>query len=303
MTPVASPLDVWIDADCAIGVPESDVDDAFALVQAFHSPELAVRGVSATFGNAPLERTLPLAREVVARFGPAGVAVAAGAASKADLGGDLPAVGAIAAALVERPLSILALGPVTTIATLLQRRPELVPRVREIVCVAGRRRGQCFHSTPAQPEPFPDFNFECDPAAMRVLLESPIALTLAPWEVSSQVWLTAADLDALAASGAAGAYLAAGARAWLALWQERFRADGFNPFDTLAVAWLTHPELIEHLEVRLAIEPDPERPDGPPLLVAEPGGAAGRRARYCARPDRDFKALLLARLAASGARP
>ena len=57
----AAPLDVWIDTDTAIGVPGADVDDGLALVQAFHSPELVVRGVSSVYGNAPLESTHPIA--------------------------------------------------------------------------------------------------------------------------------------------------------------------------------------------------------------------------------------------------
>ncbi len=65
--------EVWIDTDTAIGVPGADVDDGLALIQAFHSPELRVRGVSAVFGNAPLATTHPIASEVVERFGPPAV--------------------------------------------------------------------------------------------------------------------------------------------------------------------------------------------------------------------------------------
>ena len=37
---------VWMDVDPAAGLEGKDVDDALALIQAFHSPELDVRGVS-----------------------------------------------------------------------------------------------------------------------------------------------------------------------------------------------------------------------------------------------------------------
>src|SRR3954470_3215985 len=75
---------VWIDTDPAIGEPERDVDDGLALVQAFHSPELDIRGVSVVFGNAPLERGLPIARRLVHDFGPAGLKVFGGAAKASD---------------------------------------------------------------------------------------------------------------------------------------------------------------------------------------------------------------------------
>jgi hypothetical protein len=55
------PVPVWLDTDPAIGEPDRDVDDGVALVQAFRSPELDIRGVSVVFGNAPLDRGMPIA--------------------------------------------------------------------------------------------------------------------------------------------------------------------------------------------------------------------------------------------------
>ena len=47
-------LPVWIDTDPSIRPGGYEVDDGFALIQAFHSPELSIRGVSLVFGNEPL---------------------------------------------------------------------------------------------------------------------------------------------------------------------------------------------------------------------------------------------------------
>jgi pyrimidine-specific ribonucleoside hydrolase len=213
----------------------------------------------------------------------------------------------MATALAETPLHVLALGPLTNVASLLALHPELASRIESIVMVAARRPGLEFFSTETQPEPFPDFNFECDPAAVQVVLDSRAELVFAPWEVSSHVWLTADDLDTLAKTGEAGAYLAEQSRGWLRIWTDELGAAGFNPFDTLAVAWLTHPELIESFAGPVWIEAaaassDDERAQ-PELLV---GAAAdlrpqSRRACYCQRPHSDFKAVLLERLAARGA--
>lgn len=290
--------DVWIDTDPAIGVEDADVDDGLALVQAFNSPELLVHGVSAVFGNAPLAQTFPIAVEVVARFGPRGLPVARGAASAGELGEDTDAVAAMASTLAARPLAILALGPLTNVGSLLVRHPELAARIDSIVCVAGRRPRQVFRSGPSQREPFPDLNFECDPAAMRVILESAVPLVLAPWEVSSGVWIDGGDLDGL--GGDAGAWLTARSRPWLAMWQRELGTTGFNPFDCLAVAWLTHPELLERFAARVWIEDGPDdRPSHagetkPYLLVEETTDAA--RAIYCHRARPALKTLLLERL-------
>ncbi len=315
--PSAPPIDVWLDVDPAAGLPEQEVDDALAMIQAFHSPELRVRGVSVVYGNAPLAEALPIARDVAARFGPPGLRVHAGAAAREALGASNAAVEALAGALRERPLTIVALGPLTTIATVVMRHPALHHRVERIVVVAGRRRGQEFRASAVQPEPFPDFNFENDAEAAAAILAAAIPVVLAPWEVASHLWITSADLDALATTGGSGAWLATACRSWLEVWRRRFHVDGFNPFDTLAVSWVTHPQLIEHREAAVAIEPAPARatraataaPGAPTSaatapklqshlqLIADPDRAGGRRAVYCCKPKPELKEILLDRLA------
>src|ERR687897_1658469 len=116
-----SKIPVWIDTDPAVGEPERDVDDGLALIQAFNSPELAIRGISVVFGNAPLDRGLPIARQLVRDFGPPGVRVFAGAAAAGDLGTETEASRALTGALRSEPLTILALGPATNVATVLRR--------------------------------------------------------------------------------------------------------------------------------------------------------------------------------------
>jgi pyrimidine-specific ribonucleoside hydrolase len=303
-----APIDVWIDTDTAIGIPGADVDDGLALVQAFHSPELIVRGISSVFGNAPLEQTHPIATEVVERFGPAGLEVARGASSAGELGQASPAAEALSDALRERPLHLVALGPVTNLASAFMLDHELAGRVLSLTMVAARRPGQHFLSVPDQPTPFPDLNFDCDPTGMHVLLNSGVPLVFAPWEVSSHVWIEAADLDQLEAGGGPGAYIAEHSRPWLAIWQEQLRAPGFNPFDTLAIAWLTHPHWLEHFHCGVWIEeaPDDTAPEDaqaagaakPHLLVDADRSHDLRKAIYCHRPSTEFKSMLLERLIA-----
>ena len=296
-------MDVWIDTDPAIGIPNCDVDDGLALIQAFHSPELHVRGVSAVFGNAPLKEAYPLAREVCSLFGPKGLLVLPGATSKDELAHENAAVRGLASALELAPLTVLALGPLTNIGSLLALRPDLAPRIESIVMVAARRPGLEFFSTKTQKDPFPDFNFECDPKAMQHVLDSDIDIVFAPWEVSSHAWLTAEDLDALALASESGAYIAERSRQWLSVWTDSLGAPGFNPFDTLAVAWLTHPEMMECFTGPVWIEEAPSV-GATPLLHVDPeprGTERARRALYCQRPSPDFKPMLLSRLRAPAA--
>lgn len=153
--------------------------------------------------------------------------------------------GQLSCELTDRALSGQ-IGPVTNVGTLLQLHPELAPRVQSIVMVAARRPGQSFVSSQGngqQQTPHPDLNFDCDVDAMRLLLDTEVPLVFAPWEVSDKVWLTRDDLDALAnTESEAAQYLAHHSRSWLESWVSMIGFAGFNPFDSLAVAAISHPE-------------------------------------------------------------
>lgn len=240
MTPLVLALlavqPVWIDADPSVARGGHEIDDGFALAQAFSADRLAIRGVSIVYGNAPLETAGRIGREMVERFGPRGLRVYEGASSAADLGRETDATRALAAALRKERLTVLALGPGTNVASVLRLHPELARRMRQIIAVAGRRPGQVF-TVGNSTRPLRDFNFENDREAFQVILESGVPLVLTPFEISSKVWIRKADLDRLRGRPAID-YLYEPAMDWLALWKRDFGADGFNPFDTLAVGYL-----------------------------------------------------------------
>ena len=225
---------VWIDSDPSAAPGGHEVDDAIALLQAFGAPELDIRGISIVFGNTDLVTASRIGREITSKFGPRGLGVHDGAAGPDGLGIETEASRALVRELKQTRLTILALGPLTNVATVVRNRPELAGRIAEVVAVAGRRPGQRFTSGPAQKIPFRDLNFELDPEAFRVLLASGVSIVLAPWEVSSKVWLTRAGLEAAAKHSGGVAWLLPAVDDWLSLWHREFGTDGFNPFDALA---------------------------------------------------------------------
>lgn len=299
---------VWIDTDPAMGEPERDVDDGLALIQAFHSPELDIKGVSVVFGNAPLDRGLPIAQRLVREFGPSGLTVFSGAAAASDTLVETAASQAIADALRRSPMTILALGPAANIATVLARHPELKSRITRVIAVAGRRPGQRFTTGTTNTQGHRDFNFELDPRAFQVLLDSRVELVLAPFEISSKIWLDARDLDRLGAAGSPSARaIVAPAREWLSLWARLFGVGGFNPFDTLAVAYAISSDgfRCERLPARIETLADDVTEPGvqgvrverkPYLLAANSLRGARARVTYCATAPAGFKEDLLARL-------
>jgi len=298
---------VWIDTDPAVGVPGRDVDDGFALIQAFRSPELEIRGVSVVFGNASLEQGLPIARRLVADHAMPNIAVTGGAAVADQLGEETDASRALADALGREALTVLMLGPATNIATVLLNHPELSRNAVRVIAVAGRRPGQRFVTGTTGAPGHRDFNFESDPAAFQVLLDSGVPLVLAPFEISSKIWIGAADLDRFEAGPASARALAAPSRPWLELWQNRWDVDGFNPFDTLAVGYAVSSDGFECETLSLQIQmlpddvTDPGEPNAAvavkPYLIASPtNGHDSAPALYCATAPLDFKSDLIQRL-------
>lgn len=301
---------VWMDVDPSTapgGYALVINDDGLALVQAFHSPEVVVRGVSAVFGNAALEETYPVAREVVDRFGPPGLGVFAGAARGDGLGVETDASRALAAALRQGPLTVLSLGPVTNVATVVRNHPELHGQIEQIVAVAGRRPGQRFVAGTTTSEPLMDLNFELDVPGFQVLLDSRIRIVLAPFEISSKVLLTELEMDRLQAGDEAAQWLAQPAGDWLEWWKKRFSVDGFYPFDTLAVAYVTTPDWLtcDQMPVAIQIHPDDVKvpsmgdaaPDKPYLVVSAEFEPV-RTVTYCHDVDPAFKDDLIDRLLA-----
>jgi len=223
---------VWIDTDPSVAPGGHEVDDGLALLQAFRSPELSIRGISVVFGNAPLEEAFLIGQHLARDFGPAGTRVYRGASSAQQLGVETEGSRALEAALKKEKLTVIALGPVTNIGTVLRNHPELGKQIAQIIVVAGRRPYQKFSAQPSA-KPFRDFNFEMDAPAMQALLNSKVPLVLTPWEVSSKVWLGEKELARLRSNNPSASWVWDAAGDWLQFWQRDLRAKGFNPFDTL----------------------------------------------------------------------
>ena len=78
-----------------------------------------------------------------------------------------------------------------------------------------------------------------------MLLDSRVRLVLAPWEISSKVWMTSEDLDALVKADASLEWLVKAARTGWNSGARDLHTSGFNPFDTLAVAYAIRPGFFE----------------------------------------------------------
>lgn len=247
----ASPLGerrLWIDTDAACGAGSRvDPDDCFALLLLLES-RATIAGVSTVAGNAPQ----PVVEGTVT-----GLLIASGTAT--IVGG----AATLRAALERGPLTILALGPLGNIAAAVRGRPELARNVERLVAVMGRREGHLFHPSEGRGHGmllghgpvFRDFNYAQDRRAALEVLRLGVPVTLIPYEAARDIVLTQADLDVLARTGGAAAWVAARSRRWLGYWQDDVGIDGFYPFDLVAAAYLAWPQLFDCANVQAWTSP------------------------------------------------
>lgn len=285
---------VWIDTDVSIGSPIREVDDAYALVLAFHSPEIRIAGISTTYGNAPLGHTHRTGRDLVRRFGrPAALEiddVFAGADSPRDLKRPTRASEVLAATLRKRTLTYIALGPLTNLATFLEIHPKLADRIERVILIGGQTPGSTLAFGPNRSFHIHDANVFKDPAAVDVVLRSNIPLVLVPIEAASRLLIDAEDMREIESGGAAGKYLARRSRLWLWFWKSFVKTEGGPIFDACAILAVTRPRLLATEERYAAVDKSGN------LIVRRSRTQAARTVRYCTKLAPGTKEFVVGRI-------
>jgi pyrimidine-specific ribonucleoside hydrolase len=250
-------------------------DDALAITLALARPELRVLGITTVGGNSPLANTTRNALRVLALLGRADIPVAPGAerpllreswtpvefhgASGLD-GADLPepvaaprAEGALALteALVEasdRPVTLVATGPLTNIALLVRARPRMRERI-ERICLMGGSLGEG-NTTPAA-----EFNIWQDPEAAAIVFESGIPISMMGLDVTHRALLLEPDVARLEALGTRVARIWVDLLRFFAVYhRRRYGWDGSPIHDAVAVAHLAVPGLVTTELLRVDVE-------------------------------------------------
>jgi inosine-uridine nucleoside N-ribohydrolase len=243
-------------------------DDAIALLLALGSPaELELLGVTTVSGNQTLEKTTANAIRVLDHLGRDDIPVAAGAArplvreqrvaaevhGETGLDGpDLPpparqaerehAIDWIAS---RGPVTLVATGPLTNVAVLLARHPDV--EIERIVLMGGAiGEGNV---TPAA-----EFNIWVDPEAAARVFESDIDLTMVGLDVTHKALMTQQHADRLAAAGRAGKLVADLYAFYSRFHRERYGWEGAPVHDACAVAHLIDPTLIETVHCGVKVD-------------------------------------------------
>ncbi len=240
---------IWFDTDQLMGNPERaprEVDDAIALIMALkYHKDIQIEGISlVTDVDYGYEITQKILEEYWAGKP---IPVYKGSDKCKDIGVENEATRALAAALKKQKMRIVAIGPATNIATVLKNHPELATQIKEIVFCAGR--------TPDYPFTFglerivvSDYNVDRDPEAFQVVLESKIPVVLSGFQCSEYVFLGKTDYEFLSKGDEFQQYMYKTFLPWSARMTAGFGVEGFVPWDTTPVGYLTHPKYFKYYE-------------------------------------------------------
>jgi inosine-uridine nucleoside N-ribohydrolase len=243
-------------------------DDAVAILLAAGRPDaIDLRAVTTVAGNAELRKVTLNARRVLTLAGVTDVPVAAGAAGprRGDLitalevhgesgldGAELPEPAmaldprdAVELMADRGPATVVATGPLTNVAALLERSPQTV---QEIVWMGGSTgRGNT--------RPYAEFNALVDPEAAEIVFASGLPLTMVGLNLTHQAQATPEVIDRLRAVGNPAARATIG---WLSFFADTYRTvygfAGPPVHDACALALLIDPSLVRSVDAFVAIE-------------------------------------------------
>lgn len=263
------------------------IDDAMALLMLARDPRAELVGITTVFGNAAVDRTTANALALCERFG-IEVPVARGAArglvrvptdfpemvhgrdgmgnvglQKAQRRTEeaLPAHEFISALARRHPgeLTLVAVGPLTNLALALQHDPQLVDHVKSVV-VMGGAFGENGHR--GNVSPVAEANIAGDPHAADLVFTARWPVTIVGLDVTHEVLLSTAYLDALGREGAVeGAFIRDITRHYEDFYLPR-SGGGIFSHDASAVA--------------CALDPTPFQLRTGPVRVVTEGIAAGQ---------------------------
>ncbi len=262
--PSPGPIPVIIDTDPGI-------DDCLAILLALNSPELDVRGISISYGNAVVENAYRNAVEILRKVKhpvrvPLGIGarrplkrqiqVADDTHGPTGLGyADVPPAGVILdyARPLERlldaqpePVTVVTLGPVTSLALVLRANPALVrEKVSRHIAMIGNIEA------PGNTTRFSEFNAWCDPEALATVLAAEIPTEMIGLDVTRKLVIKGNEVERLAQHSP---WLYDALRFYVEFHKKQEGLDGAVINDVLAIAYLIQPDVLTLSDLRLTVD-------------------------------------------------
>lgn len=255
------PLPVIIDTDPGI-------DDCLALLLALSSPELDIRGISVSYGNTIVENAHRNTVEILHRLKkrvPLAVgarrplkrqlAVASDTHGPSGLGyAELPPAGVILdyvkplerlLAAQPEPVTLVTLGPVTSLALVLRSDPALVrEKVARHVAMIGNIEAA------GNTTKYSEFNAWCDPEALATVLAAEIPTEMVGLDVTRKLVIRANEVERIAETSP---WLHAALRFYVEFHRTQEGLEGAVVNDVLAIAYLLQPDVLTFSDLRLSV--------------------------------------------------
>jgi len=257
-------------------------DDAVALFLAMaSSDELEILGITAVAGNVPLELTQRNVRLMCDIAGHSDIPVFAGCDrpmvrdlltaekvhGKTGIDGieivdpqtplqEQHAVDFIVETLraaEDESVTLVPTGPLTNIGTVIDRAPDLLPKIRQLVIMGGAMREGGNYS------PSAEFNILVDPHAADIVFSCGRPITSMGLDVTHQVLSTRARVERIRQLGNPVAAATAGMLGFFERHDsKKYGVEGAPLHDPCTIAWLLAPELFEGKFCNLSVETQSE---------------------------------------------
>ena len=251
-------------------------DDAIAMVLALASPELDVKAITASAGNQTPDKTLRNVLRMLTLLGRQDIPVAGGARKPlmreliiaenvhGESGLDGPAlpepdftpqactaVELMAKTLREspQPVTIVATGPQTNVALLLNSHPELHEKIARIVLMGGAM-------VLGNWQPAAEFNIYVDPEAAEIIFQSGIPVVMAGLDVTHRAQIHGLDIERFRQVGNPVATIVAELLDFFMEYHKdaKWGFTGAPLHDPCTIAWLLKPELFTSVERWVGVE-------------------------------------------------
>ncbi|HEC2596591.1 TPA: pyrimidine-specific ribonucleoside hydrolase RihA [Raoultella ornithinolytica] len=251
-------------------------DDAIAMVLALASPELDVKAITASAGNQTPDKTLRNVLRMLTLLGRQDIPVAGGARKPlmreliiaenvhGESGLDGPAlpepdftpqactaVELMAKTLREssQPVTIVATGPQTNVALLLNSHPELHDKIARIVMMGGAM-------VLGNWQPAAEFNIYVDPEAAEIVFQSGIPVVMAGLDVTHRAQIHGLDIERFRQVGNPVATIVAELLDFFMEYHKdaKWGFTGAPLHDPCTIAWLLKPELFTSVERWVGVE-------------------------------------------------
>lgn len=292
-----TPVRIVLDTDPGLGAPGADIDDGLAIALALRSPEVILEALTIVVGNVDVQVGRANAEALLNRLGASAVPIAVGAGrplvqdlaplralfdahltdvDAAERPADPAGAGDAARLLVDLvmanpgEITVVAIGPMTNLATAIALEPGWPAAVGELVLMAGAATTYAHNITTVA-----DFNAYADPEALQIVLDSGAPIRMVGLDQTSRVMLDRADAQRMRDGGDAfGVWAAECTDAWIdflgAAFPERpEHADACFLHDPLTVAAVLDPTLLTWAPAHVAVELDGRLTRG--LTVADRG--------------------------------